>query len=36
MRTILWFPMIRLGFANPFSSFFSADRRVAARPIHGR
>jgi hypothetical protein len=36
MRAILWFPMIRLGFANPFNSLFSAERRVVARPLYGR
>lgn len=27
MRALLWFPMIRLGFANPLSSLFTPAKR---------
>ncbi len=30
MLTVLWFPMIRLGFANPFATLFAPRRRHPA------
>lgn len=36
MHTIFWFPMIRLGFASPFTSLLSFGRRATARPLYGR